>query len=135
MSRSAKKKYLDNAASLGESDFFGTIYDGMCQSKQYQSLSIGARQFYTLCRVQSRSSHGKACLSRHGQEENTTYTDYCFCFPAKHLKLYGVDRSNANRYLNELINAGFIDLLEQNKHRKKINVYCFSSRWKQTSKE
>ncbi len=133
MNRSKKPKYKDLYASIGDKDFFGTIYDGMCRSKAYQSLSIGAKQLYTLCRVQSKSTHGKSCLYKHSEEYGITYTEHDFVFPASHLKMYGVDRSNANRYFNELEAAGFIDKKEKNKHMKKVNVYSFSNRWKNTS--
>lgn len=133
MSRSKKPKYKDLYASVGDKDFFGTIYDGMCKSKKYQALSIGAKQFYTLCRVQAKSSHGTSCLYKHGAELGITYTEHDFVFPASHLKMYGFDRSNASRYFKELIAAGFINIKESNKHMKKVNVYSFSNRWKNSS--
>lgn len=133
MSKRSKSKYIDLYASTGNGDFFGTLYDGMCKSKAYQELSIGARHFYTLCRVQSRSKHGTSCLYKHGAENGITYTEHDFVFPSSHLELYGVDRSNASRYFQELIKAGFIDKKEKNQHRKKVNVYSFSDRWKKTA--
>jgi hypothetical protein len=132
MSRSKKPKYKDPYASIGDRDYFGTLYDGMCRSKAYQSLSIGAKQFYTLCRVQAKSTHGKSCLYKHSEEYGITYTEHDFVFPASHLNMYGVDRSNASRYFKELEAAGFIDKKEKNKHIKKVNVYSFSNRWKNT---
>lgn len=125
-----KPKYEDVYASTKKTDKFGTVFDGMCRSRAYQSLSIGARQFYTLCRVQSRSEHGKACLYKHASENGTTYSENDFVFPAKHLDYYGVKRSNATRYFKELTAAGFIERKEQNKHMKRVNVYSFSRRWK-----
>lgn len=126
-----KQKFTDCAASLGASDYFGTVFDGMCQSKAYQSLNLSARHFYTLCRVQARSPHGRACLYRHGEEFGVTYTDRDFVFPSKHLQLYGVDRGNAHKCFRKLIEAGFIEKREGNKHMKKVNVYRFSEKWKE----
>lgn len=131
--RQKKPQYKDCFASAGEKDYFGTIYDGMCKSTAYQSLGIGARHFYTLCRVQARSTHGKACLYKHGDEYGIQYNEHDFVFPAKHLEMYGIDRSNASRYFKELEAAGFITKKEKNKHIKKVNVYSFSDRWKDTS--
>lgn len=133
MSRSKKSKYKDLYASTDDKDFFGTIYDGMCRSKAYQALNIGARQFYTLCRVQAKSTHGKSCLYQHGNEFGVEYTENDFVFPAKHLAMYGIDRSNANHLFEELEAAGFIDVKEKNSHRKRVNVYSFSKRWKDSS--
>ena len=128
-----KQQYKDFCASAGSNDYFGTLYDGMCRSKAYQSLGIGAKHFYTLCRVQSRSKQGRACLYQHSTEYGITYTENDFVFPAEHLKMYGIDRSNANRYFGELEKAGFITKKEKNNHIKKVNVYSFSDKWKNTS--
>lgn len=125
-----KTKYNDIYASIGSNDKFGTLFDSMCRSKAYQSLSIGAKQFYTLCRVQAKSKQGLSCLYKHGNEYNIQYSENDFVFPASHLAIYGVNRSNANRYFNELIARGFIDKKEKNKSIKKVNVYSFSNRWK-----
>ena len=134
MSRKTTQGYRDIFASCsGDKDRFGRVYDSMCKHQNYKNLSIGAKQFYTLCRVQSASVQGKTCLYKHGEEYKITYTERDFVFPASHLKMYGIDRSNANRYFKELIEAGFIDKKESNKPIKKVNVYSFSSRWQHSS--
>ena len=46
---------------------------------------------------------------------------------------YGLQRTNSQRYFKELIEKGFIEKYESNKHRKKVNVYRFSSKWKDSS--
>ena len=130
MNRSKKPKYKDSRASINGKDYFGTVYDGMCRSKKYRNMTIGAKHFYTLCRVQAKSTHGKACLYKHSNEYGITYNENCFVFPSSHLAMYGVDRSNACRYFKELEGAGFIKKIESNKHIKKINVYEFSDGWK-----
>lgn len=134
MSKAKKKpRYTDKNASLGGRDYFGTIYDGMFQHPKFQSLTCGAKLFYCFCRVQAKSEHGRSCLYSHGKEYGITYTDADFVFPASHLEKYGYDRSNANRYFNELQKAGFLTKKEKNKHMKKVNVYSFSDRWKNSS--
>ena len=131
MSRGKKRKYKDLRASVSGNDYFGTVYDGMCRSKAYRNLTIGARHFYTLCRVQARSTHGRACLYKHAEEYGLTYGEHCFVFPASHLAMYGIDRSNACRYFKELEAAGFIKQVESNKAVRKVSVYEFSSGWKE----
>ena len=129
-----KDKYLDRNASINDKDFFGTVYDGMMQSQAYRSLSIGARQFYVLCRVQAQSTHGTASLYQHGQRYNREYNkNVDFVFPEKHLMLYGMKRQNAHRYFIELVNSGFITIREQNQKQKMPNVYSFSDKWKISS--
>lgn len=133
MSRSKKIKYKDSRASNGNKDYFGTVYDGMLKSRAYKKLSIGAKQFYTYCRVQAKSSHGTSCLYKHGAEYGISYNDSCFVFPYTHLAMYGIDRSNACRYFKELEAAGFIKKVESNKTIKKVNVYEFVDGWKNSS--
>ena len=127
-----KEKYRDIFASSKKTDYFGTIFDSMCRSKDYKDLSLGAKHFYTLCRVQARSKAGRACLYAHSKEFNNTYdAERYFVFPAKHQEAYGVLRQNGNRYLQELERAGFIEKVEQNNHIKKVNVYRFSRKWQE----
>lgn len=130
MSRSNKKpKFKDIYASSKANDNFGTLFESMLKSSQYQSLSIGAKQFYTLCRVQARTKGGTSCLYNHGNETDTSYKDCDFVFPASHLESFGINRSNASRYFKELVQKGFIEYKERNKHKKNVNVYSFSNRW------
>lgn len=129
----SKGKYNDVYASNKSDDNYGTVFNSMCQSKAYQNLPIGARQFYVLCRVQSMSAHGKACLYKHSEEYGRLYHERDFVFPSSHLKRYGVDRSNACKYFRLLVEAGFIEIRECNKHIQKVNVYSFSDKWKKTN--
>ncbi len=127
-----KNKYSDYFASTEVNDNFGTIFDSMCKCKKYQELSIGAKHFYTLCRVEWKSELGRQSLYKfrreHGIEDKGK--DNEFVFPAKHMKMYGVDRSNGSRYLKQLKEAGFIGIASFNKSRWKENVYYFDSKWK-----
>lgn len=127
-----KHKFTANPnVSTGPNDTFGMIYDGLIQSEQYKRLSLGVRDFYIKCRVQSASKHGRSCLFKHSEETGATYDiDNDFVFPAKHMQMYGIDRSNGQKLMNELISAGFIEIKEKNKHMYKVNVYSFSGRWK-----
>ncbi len=125
-----RTKCVDLYASNGTRDHFGMVFGSMAESPKYQSLTLGARQFYTLCRIQARSPEGRACLYKHGEKYGRIYGDRCFVFPASHQKKYGVDKGNSSRYLSELTKAGFIECIENNSHMKKVNVYAFSTRWK-----
>ena len=126
------KNYIDINASISNRDkYFGIIYEGMCKSEQFQKLSRKAQIVYVLCRVHAHTQKCKACLYNHAKEEGRTYGPDCFVFPDCQQDDYGEhDHSNFNKYMKQLINAGFIDLIENNKHRFKINVYSFSSKWK-----
>lgn len=128
-----KKQYKpDLFASVGKGDTFAMIYDGMIKSDAFLSLTCAEKYFYCVCRVQSKSVDGKACLYRHGIEDGVQYTEHDFVFPAKHMEKYGYDRSNGLKYINSLIDKGFIKCKEKNKHRYKVNVYSFTDGWKKT---
>jgi hypothetical protein len=83
--------------------------------------------------VQSKSNRGKSCLYKHKEEYGIDYTENCFVFPASHMQRYGIERSNGSNYLKQLIVAGFIEKVENNKAVKKVNVYKFSNKWKNSS--
>lgn len=128
----AKKNYKsDYNASVGKDDKFGMMYDGMAKSEAYQKLKCGEKLFYIICRIQARSKQGTTCLYKHSAENGKNYSENDFVFPAEHMELYGYDRSNGGKYLKALVEAGFIEEKENNKHRYKVNVYSFSSKWKE----
>ena len=127
-----KKQYKpDIYASAGNRDTFAMIYHDLIISDAFQSLTCAEKLFYVICRVQSRSQKGRECLYKHGIEEGVKYNEHDFVFPASHMKKYGYDRSNGQKYLKALIDKGFIKRKEQNNHRYKVNVYSFTDGWKQ----
>lgn len=133
MSKKKKIQFVDTKASFGNKDYFGTVFVGMLKHSAYKKLSLAQKQFYSYCRVQSRSSEGQACLYNFSKESGIIYSKDCFVFPASHMKQYGIDRGNGSKLLKQLEAAGFIRTVENNKHRKKINVYEFSDEWKNSS--
>lgn len=131
----AKKKTQkgDYFASAAPVDNFGMVYESMCAHDCYKALSLSAKQFYTLCRVQARSKQGRACLYRYAETEGKNFADACFVFPATHQERFGIKRQNGSKYMNELIEAGFVKIVERNAHRHRPNVYQFDSKWKDSS--
>ena len=106
----AKKSFKpDYNACVGKNrhENFGSIYESMVKSEQFRSLSNPAKLLYVYCRIQQKSSSGKACLHNHGEEEGIKYPESCFVFPAKQQLEYGLQRTNSQRYFNELIEKGF----------------------------
>lgn len=118
------------SSMCGNHETFGTIYKSMLVSEKFKELSLSARFIYCLCRCQLTSNNGRQTLYNHGKENNIDYPANCFVFPAKHIKEYGLDRSNVSKHLTELEKAGFIKRYEKNGHRWKVNVYQFSAEWK-----
>ena len=128
---SRKKFIADYYASMcGEHETFGMIYESMLVSEKFKELSLSAKFVYCLCRSQATSKIGRQALYKHGEEFGIDYPENCFVFPAKHIRKYGLDRSNVSKYMTELIKAGFIKKYENNKYCWKVNVYQFSANWK-----
>lgn len=119
------------ASKEGNHESFGTVYHSMVTDDKFKKLSNMAKEVYFYCRIQLTSKESRECLFNHGKEQDITYGDGCFVFPSKHQQGYGfMDRGNFSGWMQELINAGFIERVEHNKHRRKVNVYRFSTRWK-----
>ena len=133
-----KKEYKpDYFASRGEEhDNFGMIYMSLMTDERFINLSRGAKLIYCCCRVQQRSKESKQMLFKHGEEFGRTYSDRAFVFPCSHQERFGFnDRSNFARGMRELIDAGFIEKVEDNKVRRKVNVYQFSCGWKNKTRD
>ena len=121
---------------------FGFLYTDLLKSATFQALSTPARLFYLVCVGHSHDDTARACLRNHLKEDNAfcdrptdTDIEYClqsgyFVFPAKQLREYGYERRHGWKLMDELIAAGFVEKMENNKTRRKVNVYRFSTRWK-----
>lgn len=128
-------------ASRKVKDNFAPIYVDMLESEQYQSLSSAQQAFYLACRVQAVSEQGRRAIHKFCDREGKSYgTDLedksklFFVFPASHMRRFGIDSGNGSRMIKALIQRGFVEIVEANGHRHKMNIYRFSDRWKkQTS--
>lgn len=132
MGKRKKPKYCDTNASLIKNENYGTLFPSMLKSEQYKNLTIGERNFYNLCRAHWKTRECQQCLYNHAKEFGTSYLEDCFVFPSKHLREYGIDRANATRYFDRLVERGFLERVESNKSIQKVNVYKFSRKWKDT---
>lgn len=120
-----------NASKCGNHETFGRVYISMLRDPAFINLSLPARQLYTVLRGHATSSENRKFLYMHGTETGTEYTFDYFVFPPAHQVLYGYkDRANVRRYLQELLNAGFIRKVEDNRHRFTASVYRFAAEWK-----
>lgn len=134
---------------------YDVLYIDMFLSPEFQALKRTEQLFYFVCRVQSRDKECRRCLVKHfyndatnpfidadlrGDEERKyiiqndishKLKDGYFVFPAKHLAKYGYSRSQGFKLLTALADKGFIEKVEKNQTRHKVNVYKFSDKWKQ----
>lgn len=119
--------------SLTDKDNFAIIYEGALTCKQYISMSPTAKQLYIACISQNMSKKGTANLHLFNKQHGTNYNEKSgyFTMPNKRIKDYGLSPNTCHKHsFKELINAGFIEVIENNKHRHIENIYRFSAAWK-----
>lgn len=103
--------WLSSRADCTEGRFI-QVGNSLFLSKIFQSLSAGARQLY-LC----------MCLESGGKRT--------VAFPHGAGRKYGFANTTFDRYIHELREAGFINLIpEGDLEQFAPNVYCFSFEWK-----
>lgn len=133
MSRRGGKRDNNPRLSLTEKDWFATIYEGALTCQAFIEMSQSARLLYFACVSQNMSGKGKANLHLFNEQHGTDYNekDGYFTMPNTRLKAYGLKPNTCHsRSFKELINAGFIEVIENNKHRHIENIYRFSLAWK-----
>ncbi|MBR6172760.1 MAG: hypothetical protein IKQ49_06270 [Eubacterium sp.] len=132
MGRKKKAKTPQPYADIGNTNF-AMVRDGLLQSAAFQALTVGERYFYIVCLVQARTQKCGKCLYNHAREDGKEepYSEWSFVFPAAHMRAYGYDSGNGSRYLQMLTEKGFIERVENNKHRQRVNVYRFTTKWKE----
>lgn len=79
-------------------------------SEQMRSLSSSAFKIYCYMRIESAGNRS-------------------FKFPHAKYRAY-MSKPTFGKAKQELINKGFIDVVQNNKNRRKSNIYAFSDRWK-----
>ena len=113
-----KKRVPETFESCGKSnEHFTALYDSMIESAAYKSLSSSARTVYTVIKSKYRGDFT-------GNEITCPYAVF---------EEYGLQHTTVKRALDDLENAGFIEVERQgfttkNLHREP-NIYRLSSRW------
>ena len=133
MGRRNGKKDNDPRLSLTDKDNFAIIYEGTLTSKQYTSMSPTAKQLYVTCISQNLSKKGTANLHLFNQQNGTNYNEKngYFTMPNKRIEDYGLKPNTCHsKSFKELIDNGFIEVVENNRHRHIENIYRFSTAWK-----
>ena len=132
-----KNRFYAVLARRSSSDTFGTLYEVMFTDPAFLELSNPAKLLYLACRCHATSKRAIQCLYNFLSSEGKTPYPFedarygmQFVFPESHLKLYGFSRQHAAKYFKELVKAGFLDKVESNGHRFKMNLWEFSDRWK-----
>lgn len=133
MSRRKVKKDNDPLLSLTDKDNYTYIYDGTLTSKQFISMSPSAQRLYFACISQRMSGKGKANLHLFNEQHGKNYSeqDGYFTMPNKRIKDYGLNPVTCYKTgFKELADVGFIEVVENNRHRHIENIYRLITAWK-----
>ena len=102
---------------------FAILSNNMALSGVYQNLSLNAKYVLIVCKL-CRQYHQKADAKINN---NPLY----FYFNRKLQNLYGLKNPNKTRAaMCELIENGFLDVVENNAIHKTKNIYAFSGKWR-----
>lgn len=143
----------------GQAEGFVMLTADLLLSEQFQQLSRPAQLFYLQCAAHKNTDLQRQCLYKtleeyysllgdpkseydlklmSGQIKNAKQDYMYFVFPTSHLALYGISPQYASKYRKELIAAGFLRTVgnEKGKHcsnydfSRRVTIYAFSTKWK-----
>lgn len=133
MSRKKQKYAPQPFESDGSpSDTSANIYMSMLMSYAWQQLSKNAQILYVYCKAQYYAEKKKP----KSEFRQLTEQEERQCFTmnkSKWQKLYNIyksDNGQFNRDMKQLIEWGFVELVESGKNVRKKNTYMLSSKWK-----
>lgn len=119
----------------GESIPFTSLYDTMALSPTFQSLSDSAKYTLMVCKLMRKNHTPTRQKNKQtGKKEIVSRAingnELLFKFGRTLQKQYGFGNPNKFREsMKELVLKGFIDVIENNGHRKTANVYKYDSKW------
>lgn len=123
----------DPLTSFLERESFAMIYEGMVTHERFKKLNPSAKILCLYCQIQRKSREGRANLYKFNRQNGTNYNHEqgYFTMPTKRIKEFGLDVSTCRkRSFKELIENGFIEVIENNRLRHKENIYKLSTKWK-----
>lgn len=112
-----------NFEKVGASNLSATLYASMLQSPAWYALSPKAQVLYLYMKLQL-----------YGQNPIEGYGADCFVFnQAMYAKVYPIYKSGAQfrRDRDQLIEYGFIEMVECGRFTRTKNIYKFSAKWQE----
>ena len=133
MGRSKGKVPNDPLISLTQRDNYATIYEGAMTHERFKKLNPTAKNLYFFCLLQRKSKKGRDNLYHFNMQygKNYDHEKGYFTMPAKRIKEFGLDAGTCHRRaFKELIENGFIEVVENNRLSHRENIYKFTTKWK-----
>ena len=111
---------------------FATLSDRQAESPTFQKMSDGAKYVLMVCRLCRQYHTG---TDKNGRSRSIQGNGLYFYFNRAIQKKYGLNNPNRVRAeLIELVQGGFLDVIECNGHARKKNVYAFCSKWREADR-
>lgn len=127
-----KKKYIPKPfeSDGSKSDTSANIYHSMLISPQWKALSKGAMVLYLYCKAQYYAEKSKP-VSKY---KTLSESEKARCFTMNKAKrdgyeLYSDHAGQFQKEMKELLQYGFVDIVEQGKNTRTKNIYMLSDRW------
>ena len=118
---SKRKKYTPQPfESVGGNNLSSNIYITMLQHPNFIALSNGAKVLYLHMKAQY---YGAKII-----DHPNTHFYFNWALYSKTYKL-GTNKAQFEKYRNELIKYGFIELVEYGGYSKTKNIYAYSDKW------
>lgn len=114
-----------------KSDTSANIYMSMLMSENWQKLTKNAQVLYLYCKAQYYAEKNKPKL----QLKQLTEQEQRQCFTmnkSKWQSLYGIyisDNGQFNKDMKQLIDYGFVELIENGKNTRTKSIYMLSNKW------
>lgn len=131
--RTYKPKTFESTTNT--SDTSANIYVSMLLSESWQQLTKNAQILYVYCKAQyyAEKKKPKPIISHLTSEQQSK----CFTMnKTKWLDLYKIyksDNGQFNKDIKQLIQFGFIELVECGKFTRTKNIYMLSDKWQQNN--
>ena len=124
---------------------YAPIYSDLLQSKAFKSLKPSSKNLFFVCVAHQTTSDCGKCLHEALKERAEAFgnepPEACthwgqgyFVLPRKQAEAYGWKAPNVTRSMQDLIRAGFVDIVQQGA-RQRVSIYRFSERWKDETGE
>lgn len=111
---------------------FAPLYERQAKTKIYWSLSPEAKHVYSICKLCRKYHLGR---DKDGRDKAINGNILYFYFNRAIQREYGLNNPNlARKCLIELVEKGFIDVIECNGNTRRRNIYAYSDKWQEIEK-
>ena len=135
MAKGKKSVYVKKSfeSDLSKDDTSANIYVSMLLSERWKQLSKNAQILYVYCKAQYYAEKKKpkpTFRQLTDQEQKQCFTMNKSKWQSLY-KIYPSDNGQFNKDMKQLIDNGFIELIENGKITRTKSIYMLSNKWKE----